>query len=1000
MNRLSLRTAVSAGLAVLALTVAPAWSADKDDDHSPGTIPTFQQQTDWQKAQAAADARIREFEAACKSGDAARMKKAALQVQADPVAVNRMNNTSPPELRAQHSQVTEQIRSTAREGIRQRIAQEYGVRPKDVEIFEATNPSKSDAPRVKQDWDVTVKIGGRDIPAKQASRAVNESFYEAAGGKDTFGKNSSAEAVATQHKVTTTDSMSPDAYGSKPSEGRQILSGPKNQPLRDPQGLSQTIEHKSNEARNEAIRKTADGDSVGAQGDKLEEIRQATKQYDAQVKPRVEGQGGKVPDKVASGMDTLKEVPKGNLSPDDAEAALNRQGTTTEEVIKKSASLPEAAQTLKNPNRQIITPDTPASPPGDPGKIVVDGQPLDAPPPRKLVVPGQEGGSGGKLITSDTPPSGPRNTTLVDPAGNPITSAEPPSAPTTPRRMIRINLKPPAAIEGVGGAGAGETAGTTPPSTEGTPTAPSGSSPGFRSQAFNTAGTGLAIWGAINSIIDGVKQAQTEDKANGGITWFTHVKAGAYAAWNFTGIPHAMKSGTEGGDQSMNEYKQDIQDGKVDPTSNASYAWAKLRSLVYGFGNFTGIKPAVDEYNAMSAAQAQQAANEATANNKAAEVSIKKIDRNMPAIQSTGLFDTPQSGLQSDTANIGTSVGGLAGNEAPGKGASLTAGQPGGSTLGGLIDGRTADADNRNQGAQITMQNNSHLNSASTSGDPALAGARQTANSAGNDALDTTRNTAIAVAQGDKNNSMGTILGNAVQSSLTAGGQALGGTVGNAAGNAAADNLFGTPRKHRKRTGSADGAGSGPGKNDDGDDGDDTTSQGSQDGASTGTAAAPPAGSASTGSPAAGGGTPQSGAAPGGKPAGNPPGGKSVTVTGSGSAAGGSGTSSGTNNASGAGSGGYSAAPQDQVLNGAGLVGNRKVTGVKVTVHYEAYGIPDTFQILYNGAAIANSGSVSGSGTLTGSGQGNAAQVTIRVISSNDKSTQWTWSSSAEFFVK
>lgn len=107
----------------------------------------------------------------------------------------------------------------------------------------------------------------------------------------------------------------------------------------------------------------------------------------------------------------------------------------------------------------------------------------------------------------------------------------------------------------------------------------------------------------------------------------------------------------------------------------------------------------------------------------------------------------------------------------------------------------------------------------------------------------------------------------------------------------------------------------------------------------------------------------------------------------------------GTSGASGSGSGGYSAAPQDQVIDGSSQLAGRVVTGVKVTLTYDAMSIPDQFQILYGGT-LADSGMVSYGGQIVGQGAGNSPEVKIRVISSSNQGTMWNWSASVEYFVK
>ncbi len=94
-------------------------------------------------------------------------------------------------------------------------------------------------------------------------------------------------------------------------------------------------------------------------------------------------------------------------------------------------------------------------------------------------------------------------------------------------------------------------------------------------------------------------------------------------------------------------------------------------------------------------------------------------------------------------------------------------------------------------------------------------------------------------------------------------------------------------------------------------------------------------------------------------------------------------------------SGGFSAGPQDNVIDGSAAVAGKTVTGVRVTLNYEAYGIPDRFQIIYQGSTLADSGNVSGSGSIQGTGGGTSPQVTIRVLTPQG-GTAWDWSAVVE----
>lgn len=59
--------------------------------------------------------------------------------------------------------------------------------------------------------------------------------------------------------------------------------------------------------------------------------------------------------------------------------------------------------------------------------------------------------------------------------------------------------------------------------------------------------------------------------------------------------------------------------------------------------------------------------------------------------------------------------------------------------------------------------------------------------------------------------------------------------------------------------------------------------------------------------------------------------------------------------------------------------GGKTVTGVRVTINYDAKGTPDRFQAIYEGRVIADSGVVTGAGQVQGSGSGRSTVCTIQV---------------------
>jgi hypothetical protein len=103
--------------------------------------------------------------------------------------------------------------------------------------------------------------------------------------------------------------------------------------------------------------------------------------------------------------------------------------------------------------------------------------------------------------------------------------------------------------------------------------------------------------------------------------------------------------------------------------------------------------------------------------------------------------------------------------------------------------------------------------------------------------------------------------------------------------------------------------------------------------------------------------------------------------------------------ANGNGSGGFASGPQDRTVDGSGVVGGRTITGVRVTVNYQAYTLQDQFQIVYQGRVLADSGLRSGSGTIVGTGGGSSPLVTIRVLTPSG-GTLWNWNAKVEYSAR
>ncbi len=386
---------------------------------------------EYDSAMRAARGRIEKYEAAVKSGNADRVRKATLELQSDPLAVREINQTKSNAWKKSFKSQVSRIQVKAKQIARQNIARAHGVSPNQVTFFEATNPPKIDPAtgeiiqKVGQDWDFTARIDGKDVKVKGVKQIVHDAYHEAATGErppspkgmskvehDRAMKGYNKRANQTAHKqaLEVLNSTSDEAYAGAKSEGNRVLSGPKDQRVRDPQQLSKVIEHKSNKAAENAAEFRKQGDTNRAAGADMEQFRQADKQIQKQVKPRVEARGGKVPEHLKKGAAIIKDVADGKISPKQGDAKLAKMGETRETMIRKNAELFEASQKLESPKEVLKRAKAGKTPPDVLTENVQDSLDLKrakarASQPKSL----QDGGK--SSFQGDTPPdTGPKST--------------------------------------------------------------------------------------------------------------------------------------------------------------------------------------------------------------------------------------------------------------------------------------------------------------------------------------------------------------------------------------------------------------------------------------------------------------------------------------------------------------------------------------------------------------------------------------------------------------
>ena len=148
---------------------------------APSTTIDPVKQAAWEEAQAQAAKRVADFDAAVKSGNPEQVRKAGLDLQSDPIAVQKLNQAERPDLVEAHNQVTGEIKTGAKENMAKEWNRTHPNDPpitkKDVEIYEPTNYKDPSAkPKSGQDWDVTVRVKGKDVPPVQSQKVVEKSY--------------------------------------------------------------------------------------------------------------------------------------------------------------------------------------------------------------------------------------------------------------------------------------------------------------------------------------------------------------------------------------------------------------------------------------------------------------------------------------------------------------------------------------------------------------------------------------------------------------------------------------------------------------------------------------------------------------------------------------------------------------------------------------------------------------------------------------------------------
>lgn len=358
----------------------PDESGSKGDDDNPlppepGEKPTRDEA--WKQGRDKGKEAIKELGEATKSDNPDRQRQAALKFLRDKNAMMELNSDpGKGYLRKKLNETLKEVYTETDRGTRTDLAHELGVPEDDVRVFNASNPKKpSGGEKSSYDRDITyqrraregelvrdpnepggfhkVKAGEErwvDVPASTTEKHYARNFYEAATGKQ-GASDSEVKSYAREHDQTCTDRLSADAYGSSRKDLDTALKHP-GRDFSDPQQVGQTMEHKANEWFEKADH-LDHSDPAAAEGCRAEGMRQTTKQYDNQVKARVEalreqGVNVKTDPKLEAAMNEMKKVERGQQSPAAAEAKLKEMGyDSPQQVAHDSGKYLESLQKLR-----------------------------------------------------------------------------------------------------------------------------------------------------------------------------------------------------------------------------------------------------------------------------------------------------------------------------------------------------------------------------------------------------------------------------------------------------------------------------------------------------------------------------------------------------------------------------------------------------------------------------------------------------------------------------
>ncbi|HPK21360.1 MAG TPA: hypothetical protein PK842_01105 [Smithella sp.] len=312
----------------------------------------------WEVGRQAGQQKADKLAEAIKSGKPSEIKQALVECQKDKHAIGALNRADDTVKHAYNQQMKQLITDDVDKVVKEKIAQRYGLDPKDVEIVKPTNPTSK--PKVGSDLDFTVKVKAKpgeivpdpnkpgsfiqvkpgdnltkDVPLKDAQEIYNRELYSKVTGEpiptdpEKF-KAFQAEADKLAHEMdhVAGHRVGAESYGASQQDLEVILqkSGGR---FTDPEQAGMVASYKSTHLYQEAesITKLDPGKAEQLVADGM---RQTTKQYSNLIETRVaalQNQGIEVAvdPRLTKAVDIFKQVETKGLPPAKAEALLKSQ---------------------------------------------------------------------------------------------------------------------------------------------------------------------------------------------------------------------------------------------------------------------------------------------------------------------------------------------------------------------------------------------------------------------------------------------------------------------------------------------------------------------------------------------------------------------------------------------------------------------------------------------------------------------------------------------------